>query len=267
MRNAMTRTIDGEARADMCDGATDELAMPAGRRVYQSLVDRIKQEIFRRAHRPGDRLPHERALAEQYGIGRSAVREALRVLEIQGLVEVRHGYRGGVFVAEPGAMPLLWALDASLRLDHVGVDELYDARRLIEPMLARMATDRDPLTLVRLLEANVDAAEARLAEGASAFALNVEFHAILARAGGNRVVTLIMRVILDLLLEVRERQPPEDPSLTRQAVEGHRQIVEAISTNDGRLVEALMLAHLMRVHERAGDGPRGSAEEVACSTV
>ena len=54
----------------------------------------------------------------------------------------------------------------------------------------------------------------------------------------------------DLLQEGRQRQPPEDPSLTRQAVVGHRQIVEAVAANDGRLVEALMLAHLMRVHER-----------------
>src|SRR4051812_34937816 len=184
-----------------------DLVASPGRRVYQSLVDRIKQEIFRRALQPGDRLPHERALAEQYGIGRSAVREALRVLEIQGLVLVKHGYRGGVFVAEPGASSLLSALDASLRLDHVGVDELYAARRLIEPMLARMAADRDAAALASLLRANVDAAEASLAEGHSAFALNMEFHAILAQAAGNRVVTLIMRAILDLLRESRERQP------------------------------------------------------------
>jgi GntR family transcriptional repressor for pyruvate dehydrogenase complex len=246
----MTRSVDGEANGAAAGHDGPELVVPAGRRVYQSLVDRIRQEIFQRALEAGDRLPHERALAEQYGIGRSAVREALRVLEIQGLVQVRHGYRGGVFVAGPGATPLLSALDASLRLDHVGVDELFDARRLIEPTLARMATERDPATLAHLLGENVQAAEARQAEGGSAFALNVEFHAVLAQAGGNRVVTLIMRAILDLLLEGRQRQPPEDPSLTRQAVAGHRQIVEAVEASDGRLVEALMLAHLVRVHER-----------------
>ena len=220
-----------------------------GRRVYQPLVEQIRRDIFQRQRHPGDRLPHERALAEQFGIGRSAVREALRVLEIQGLVEVRHGYRGGAFVAEPGASPLLWALDASLRLDHVGVDELYEARRLVEPMLARLAAERDASALAALLEANVVEAEARIDEGRSAFALNVEFHAILAKAGGNRVVNLIMRAILDLLQESRERQPTDDPNLSREAVRGHRQILEAISASDGRLVEALMLAHLMRVHE------------------
>src|SRR6266567_2746134 len=205
MGNAMTRSVNGEAVGRAPNEASarvgDDLIVPPGRRVYQSLVDRIRQEIFQRALSSGDRLPHERALAEQYGIGRSAVREALRVLEIQGLVQVRHGYRGGVFVAEPGATTLLWALDASLRLDHVGVDELYEARRLVEPMLARLATERDALTLAALLETNVAAAETRIGEGRSAFDLNVQFHAILAGAGGNRVVHLIMRAILDLLQE------------------------------------------------------------------
>jgi DNA-binding FadR family transcriptional regulator len=90
-------------------------------------------------------------------------------------------------------------------------------------------------------------------------------HAILAEAGGNRVVTTIMRAILDLLQEGRQRQPPEAPSLTRQAVAGHRQIADAVAAADGRLVEALMLAHRMRVHERAEDaaaGNIGDAEEV-----
>jgi DNA-binding FadR family transcriptional regulator len=254
----MARTVEGDTLGDRRSARTVERPLTANRRVYQSLVDQIRQEIFRRALQPGDRLPHERALAEQHGIGRSAVREALRVLEIQGLVQVRHGYRGGVFVAEPGGLPLLSAIDASLRLDHVGVDELYDARRLIEPMLARMSTERDAPALAAELRVNVEAAEARLAAGHSAIGLNVEFHAILARSSGNRVVTLIMRAILDLVLEGRERQPPEDPSLTRQAVAGHRQIVEAVAASDGRLVEALMLAHLMRVHERPGDGLRGT---------
>jgi len=153
-------------------------------------------------------------------------------------------------VAEPGTKPLLGALDASLRLDHIHVDELYDVRRLVEPTLARAAVERDAASLSRLLAANVEQAEARFAAGGSSFDLNVEFHAILARAGGNRVVNLIMQSILGLLLEGREREPPADHNLSRRALDDHQQILAAISANEGRLVEALMLAHLTRVHER-----------------
>lgn len=237
-------------------GSADAVA--ASRRAFRPLVDRVRQDIFQRRLRPGDRLPHERAMAEQFGVGRSAVREALRVLEMQGLVRVRHGYKGGVFVAEPGAEAILGALDTSLRFDVVRVDELYEARRLIEPSLARVALEREGAALARQLQANVEWAEALRATGESPLRANVEFHAILARAGGNRVVNLIMQAVLDLLVEGRERDEPPEPGLSDRAIEDHRQILQAIRANDGRLIEALMLTHLTRVHRPAAQVPSPS---------
>ncbi len=219
-------------------------------RAFHSLSERIRQDIFEGRSRPGDRLPGERALADEFGISRAAVREALRTLEIQGLVRVRHGYQGGVFVAEPGTRPLLGALNTSLRLDCIRVEELYEARCLIEPTLARVAVQRDAAVLARLLEANVEQSEARLAAGRTSLDLNIEFHSILARTGSNRVVSLIMQAILELVLEGREREPSGEPNLSSLALDDHRQIVRAIKMEDGRLVEALILAHLTRVHER-----------------
>ena len=96
-----------------------------------------------------DRLPAESVLAEQFGVSRMGVREALRVLELQGLVEVRHGYAGGVFVAEPNGAALLGALEDSLRQGQVGADELYQARVLVEPAIARLAAEQDPDALGR----------------------------------------------------------------------------------------------------------------------
>jgi GntR family transcriptional repressor for pyruvate dehydrogenase complex len=205
-------------------------------------------------------------LAEEFGISRAAVREALRVLEMQGLVRVRHGYRGGVFVAEPGTEPLSGALDTSLRLDSVGLDELYEARRVIEPMLARVAMERDAASLSRLLAANITEAAAAPGDGGSLFEANVEFHAILARAGGNRVLNLIMQAILELVREGRQREVP-DLSLSRGALDDHRQILAAIEAKDARLVEALMLTHLTRVHEQFSPERRPSdpsPSEAAC---
>jgi GntR family transcriptional repressor for pyruvate dehydrogenase complex len=242
MRDARLEYVDAEV--------ADSRVASAARRAFHPLVDRIRQDIFQRRSRPGDRLPREQALAEQFGISRAAVREAIRGLEMQGLVRVRHGYRGGVFVAEPGTRPLLRALDTSLRLEDVHVDELYEVRRLVEPALARVALERDPASIAQILEANVARAEARLAAGEKPIDVNVEFHAILARAGGNRVLSLVMQVILELVVEGREHEPPADVNLSSQAVDDHRQILQAIKADDGRLVEALMLAHLTRVHER-----------------
>jgi GntR family transcriptional repressor for pyruvate dehydrogenase complex len=262
----------GRDRSAPANGLVEEResqAGPPGWRAFHPLVERVRGDIFQRRLRPGDRLPRERALAEEFGISRAAVREALRVLEMQGLVRVRHGYRGGVFVAEPGTAPLSGALDTSLRLDSVGLNELYEARRVIEPMLARVAMERDAASLSRLLEANIAEAAAQVGAQGNLFAVNIEFHAILARAGGNPVLNVVMQAILALVHEGRQHEAP-DLSLSRAALDDHRQVLAAIEAKDGRLVEALMLAHLTRVHEQFGpewrpsDPPR--AREAACRT-
>jgi DNA-binding FadR family transcriptional regulator len=240
---------------------------PHNDRAFRGLVDRVRQEIFEGHLHPGDRLPHERAMAQDFGVSRAAVREALRVLEIQGLVRVHHGYHGGVFVAEPSAGVVLDALATSLRLESVRVDDLYEARRLIEPTLARVAVERDGPGVARLLETNLAQADAQRALGQSPFVTNVEFHAILARAGGNQVTTLIMQAVLDLLVARREDAEPSPPGLSSDALDDHRRLVAAIHANDGRLVEALMLIHLTRVHGAVADEPAAQVgtEEVACS--
>jgi GntR family transcriptional repressor for pyruvate dehydrogenase complex len=240
---------DGHTAAEGHGEEREVRAGPPGWRAFHPLVERVRADIFQRRLRPGEQLPRERALAEEFGISRAAVREALRVLEMQGLVRVRHGYRGGVFVAEPGTEPLLGALDTSLRLDSVGLDELYETRRVIEPMLARVAMERDAASLSRLLAANIARAAAKLGAGGNLFEVNAEFHAILARAGGNRVLNLVMQAILELLREGRQREAP-DLRLSIGALDDHRQILAAIEAKDGRLVEALMVTHLTRVHEQ-----------------
>src|ERR671933_85501 len=124
-------------------------------RAFHAIVDQIRADVFAQRRRPGDRLPSEAMLAEQFGVSRMGVREALRVLELQGLVEVRHGYAGGVFVAEPDGTALLGALEDSLRQGQVAADELYQARLLVEPAVARLAAERVPDALAEQLDDNV----------------------------------------------------------------------------------------------------------------
>src|SRR5918912_1754012 len=135
-------------------------------RAFHAIVDQIRDDVFAQRRRPGDRLPPEPVLAEQFGVSRMGVREALRVLELQGLVEVRHGYGGGVFVAEPNGTALLGALEDSLRQGQVGADELYQARVLVEPAIARLAVARDAEALAERLADNVARTERALADGA-----------------------------------------------------------------------------------------------------
>jgi GntR family transcriptional repressor for pyruvate dehydrogenase complex len=218
-------------------------------RAFQSIVEQVRGDIFRHRLEPGDRLPPEPLLSEQFGVSRTGVREALRVLELQGLVRVRHGYEGGVFVAEPGASPILSALETSFQLGQVDVDELYQARVLFEPTMARLAVERGAERLATELADNVARAEGVLAAAAPAFAANLEFHAIIARAAGNRVLSLVMHAFLELLESV-DRDYPTNPEISRQALAEHQVLLDAVRARDGGQVERLMQAHLVRLEDR-----------------
>ncbi|HEY7063525.1 MAG TPA: FadR/GntR family transcriptional regulator [Chloroflexota bacterium] len=218
-------------------------------RAFHAIVDQVRADVFARRRRPGDRLPPEAVLAEQFGVSRMGVREALRVLELQGLVEVHHGYAGGVFVAEPNGTALLGALEDSLRQGQVGADELYQARALVEPAIARLAVERDPPTLAAMLAANVERAERALADGAAVSALNREFHRILAEHAGNRVLALMMQALQELLETLDERRP-NTPAVSRCALEEHRALLGAVQAGDGAAAEPLMRRHLSRQEVR-----------------
>lgn len=238
---------DPMASAEAPPRRTDEPVARA--RSFHAIVEQIRSDIFQRRLTPGDRLPRERALAEEFGVSRAGVREALRVLEHQGLVRVYHGYKGGSFVAEAGAGSLVGALETSLRQAQVGVADLYAVRRLLEPPLARTALERDAVSLERLLDQNVARAAALAGDGARPFAVNLEFHAVISSVAGNPVAQLMMRALVELL-EGREREVPAASSVSSEAVDDHRLILEAVRARDGRLVEALMTTHLAHLESR-----------------
>jgi GntR family transcriptional repressor for pyruvate dehydrogenase complex len=242
---------------------------PAARaRAFHAIVERIHEDIFDGHRRPGDRLPSEHALGEQFGVSRAGVREALRVLELEGLVEVRHGYGGGVFVAEPSHTPILGALWVSLRLGQVDVAELYQARQLVEPSIARSAVEGDTTRLVQRLVANVEATNSALEGGAPVSGLNREFHAILAEQAGNRVLGLIMQALQELLESVDQRFP-NSPAVSRCALTDHSQILEAVRARDGECAERLMRCHLATLQgrlRRNADDPDGVPDPGADAT-
>ena len=218
-------------------------------RAYRRIVQEIRSDIFAGRRVPGERLPTEPALGEQHGVSRAGVREAMRVLELQGFIQVRHGHAGGAFVAAPSATPLLGALEDSLRRGAVDVDELYQARRGVEPTVARLAIERDAAGLAAALEANVEQTRHALSEGDVVSALNREFHSIVAARAGNRVLELMMQVLQELL-ERLDLQRPNAPGVSRCALADHEQLLAAMRASDADRAEELMRAHLAQLEGR-----------------
>lgn len=212
-------------------------------RAFHAIVEQIRDDIFRGRRQPGDRLPPEQVLAEQFNVSRTGVREALRVLESQGLVHIRHGYAGGVFVAEGGLTPVLGALQTSLQLGQVEVNELYEARVLFEPILARLAAERGNDVVLKQLGDNVTRARAALDAGTDAYAVNLKFHTILAQASGNRVLAVVMQPLLELLHR-SDRTYPTNRQISRKAVNDHEHLLQAIRARDVVRSEQLMVKHL-----------------------
>lgn len=224
-------------------------ARPTPARAYHRIVAQIRSEIFAGRYRPGDRLPPEPVLAAQFGVSRAGVREALRVLELQGLVRVRHGHAGGVFVAEPTCAPAVHALEDLLRRRYLDAHELYQARQAVEPPMVRLAIERDAAALAAVLADNMARAAAAWAAGQAVSALNREFHRLVAEHAGNRVLALVMQVLQELLEQHDQRQPPAR-ALSRCALADHRRLLAAVRAADAPRAERLMREHLARLASR-----------------
>lgn len=212
-------------------------------RAFQRIVDEIRGDLFRGRIASGDRLPNEAALGEQFGVSRLAVREALRVLELQGLVRVEHGFQGGAFATTGGSAPVSDALETMLRLEHLDRAEIYTARRYLEPGVAALAARALDAETSAALEANLAETDRRLQLKKPAFATNLEFHALLARACENRILTLMTDAVLELLSSV-ERRRPADEAVNREAARAHAAILGAVRGGDAAASRAAMEKHL-----------------------
>lgn len=220
---------------------------PARRpRLSQEIIAQICQMIRHGRLQAGDRLPSERELAEQIGVSRPSLREALRALEIAGLVETRHG--GGTYVRDLLSGPissLALVLDASG--DMVG--DLWEVRTIFEPPIAALAAlratpeDIDLLgqIIARMREIGFDPTSSEQAS-----MLDRSFHAAVVRASGNVAAVHVLQVIHQHLQEGR-RHFINSPARWSQAQAAHCAILDAIRRRQPREAHDAMLQHLQDV--------------------
>jgi DNA-binding FadR family transcriptional regulator len=229
--------------------------VPAQRvRSFDHIVDQIREVIASGRLMPGDRLPSERDLGVTFGVSRTTLREALRALEAQGVIEIRTGSRGGAFVAEPSAQNVAGALGALLRFRSATARELGEFRVPFEAENAGWAARRaDPAALAELehivgdLGARASDASVPWAEVA---ALEVKFHDAVARATGNSVRAAIMSAILEALERAFRAVPvPVGSPLRGELVPELRTIVAAIHAGDVEAAAEAMRAHVARWSE------------------
>lgn len=217
-------------------------AVPA----YQMLADALRSRILTRELKPGDRLPIEPHLAEQYGVSRSTVREALRVLTSQGLVSTWRGVQGGSFVTCPEPIQISEYLHASLGLlaesTDVGVEALLEARDMLEvPAAGLAALRRTPEQLDRLRATLYEPAAETIEQRV---AMSRRFHEVMLDAAANPIVEALVGPIFRVLYERLVTRVP----VASWAMEGdHRLIYAAIEAGDAPAARAEMQIHLHKL--------------------
>src|SRR5215216_6699787 len=207
------------------------------------VADRLAEAIRSGELAPGVRLPAERDLGAQFGVGRTSVREALRMLQATGLVTVRPG--DGVFVASFASRSdhpfARWE-----SLYHYGVEELFEARLAIEPLAAARAANRATEDDLRALSATLVEFERAVEEDdlAAMVLADGDFHEVVTRASRNRMFQAMLSVANHLLIESK-RAGLGAPGRPRRVLAKHRAIFDAIAAGDAQAAECAMRDHLM----------------------
>lgn len=167
------------------------------RRAFEAIVDQIREAIFSGRYGVGERLPPERDLATQFGVARHSVREAVRVLEHAGLVEIRRGARGGIFVAAPHSEVRGNFLNSLMTARGFSVEDLFRAKLLLEPAVAELVAARATVTDLTSLADVLEREDRSLRERDDAYSDFAGFHA--------RLVSLLENPLLDEIVRALER--------------------------------------------------------------
>jgi GntR family transcriptional repressor for pyruvate dehydrogenase complex len=212
--------------------------------LVEQVVESIRGGIFSGEFPPGGELPAEMKLAEKFGVSYTVVREAMRTLRSQGLVEISQGRRPRVKPAGPEAVRE--TLDAMLRRSHSSIRELTELRRPLECEIAALAAQRATPDTVEQLEQAIERQSAAETLDQQIEA-DIDFHGLLANAAGNALFGLVLSTVWDMLWESRRRTISSVG--VGHALEGHRGIMEAVQSKDPEAARRAMRMHLEQIAE------------------
>jgi GntR family transcriptional repressor for pyruvate dehydrogenase complex len=214
-------------------------------KVYEGVAKQIERLILKKLQ-PGDKLPSERELAEMLRVSRSSIRDAIRSLELMGMVEPRQG--AGTIVRELSSESMINPIANALKRKEELIGELLDFRMMLEPQLAARAATRVSDDEVSEMEEILDRQEKRLRSNESTVGEDSEFHYAIAMASGNSVVLKVLDTLMDLLRDSRERSLQLE-GRQQKSLAGHRRILAAIKRRDSDGAKAAMRRHIEDVEE------------------
>ncbi|WP_088624492.1 FadR/GntR family transcriptional regulator [Oceanicola sp. 22II-s10i] len=249
MQNGVRPEDMDKMRDELKDQLRDRLtaAEPgAGSRRYEVLARELRQMILGGALRVGDPLPAERELVDLAGIGRGSVREAIRILESEGLLAPKSPGRKGVSVVQSASdRTVTRQLEFFIGGDSVSNSDLLEARLVIEPALAVMAcehrTDED---IARMREINARIAEIGLTDRGALVRLNLDWHVAMFRASHNDLLVAIATGLTETHHQAKLMESHGSGEHARHMAEAHGKILDAIVARDKVRAERRARKHL-----------------------
>lgn len=226
------------------------------RPAYKQVADELRAQILGGVLAAGERLPSEAELTHAFGVSRSTVREALRVLTSQHLIETRRGVQGGSFVAAPDPSRVVEdvgsALGVLVMTPQLGIHDLLEARLLLEPTATRLAAQRADAETVEAIRAA--AVAPRDDRDPSGFVGHIDFHTTILMATGNLMITMMGQPVNDVL-RTRLRRVGVERGEWDKVDECHRVIAEHVAAGEAARAEEAMHDHLLDLrglYERDG---------------
>ena len=228
-------------------GGNGSLLKPIRRvRLYENAVEQIQTLILKKKYNPGDRLPSERSLAEQFHISRHSLREALRILDVTGLIEIRVG--DGIYVKEVDFLPYFESLNLSIRsrlqIERDTFVKLWGARKILEVGMVELAAQQVTEPFLKSLwwcigemKKNIDHQEAFISAG-------IRFHRLIAEMAQNEILILMWDMLANLMRKSQDKIYRISWS-PQSGLHAHKKIYLALKARDPRRAVEAMRDHML----------------------
>ena len=217
------------------------------------IAGQLRRQIVRGELEEGRSLPPEGKLLAQFGVSGPTLRAAYRILESEGLISVRRGSRGGARVHRPQITVASRYVGLLLQMDGTTLDDLFQARVLLEPPLAGLCAERRTNAAVAELKACLAAEEEALDDTAAFAKASTRFHEAIIRLAGNHTVATLVSLLWHLVevhtaeVVAAAGEKPTERSKRTAALHAHQRLVELIDAGDAEKAEAYWHQHMVAV--------------------
>jgi GntR family transcriptional repressor for pyruvate dehydrogenase complex len=218
------------------------------KRYSEQVADLIQDKILGDNLEIGTSFPSEKNLAQEFQVSRSVIREALRILEVSGLVTIKKGPTGGIFVADVYHKPITNSINNLITSGRVTIDHLFDVRLLIEPHIAMEAALHAKDEDIKRLQNLFEDFSLHLDDPLHLKKNNLKFHLLLAKASGNPVLSLLLESVFELLVKLT--LDFLDLSLERHFLQAHKEIFHVIEQKNPEETKRLIKEDILDTKEK-----------------